>query len=283
MPFRIGEKIDWMLKLRTVSHARLGAFSKLAKARWYVSHTLLHTKSSKRAAGPKYKLLGYNVSVANPHTYSYLVDEIYVNGEYDIELEGNSPRIIDCGANIGLATLYFKLRFPGARVTAVEPSSGLFALLAENVRSNELSNVECVQAAVGSESAEVQFFVEPADTGGLRGSTSIDRSSTGAERVRQIAISDLIDGQVDLLKLDVEGAEWDVLESLVESGKIGFIKAMVIEYHHHIVSDQDRLACFLGMLERAGFGYQLRSARWGKMKSFQDIVLFAYQKRPSGD
>ena len=72
--------------------------------------------------------------------------------------------------------------------------------------------------------------------------------------------SDFILGPVDLLKLDVEGAEYRVLCDLLSSGEAQSIKQIVIEYHHRMENERSCLADFLRQLEQAGFEYQIHAS-----------------------
>jgi hypothetical protein len=95
-------------------------------------------------------------------------------------------------------------------------------------------------------------------------------------------LSTLLPDSVDLLKLDVEGAEGDVLDDLVQTGALDRVAEVVMEYHHHL-DDQDRLGGVLSLLERAGFGYQVATAENHAILgagSFQDVLLYAYRRRP---
>ena len=85
--------------------------------------------------------------------------------------------------------------------------------------------------------------------------------------------------EIDLLKIDVEGAEQEVLSDLATSGKLQLVKQMHIEYHHHIDLKVDALSRTLRLLEDEGFGYQLgaNSSRF-LAPHFQDILIRCYRK-----
>ena len=89
-----------------------------------------------------------------------------------------------------------------------------------------------------------------------------------------------MNGDVELLKLDVEGAENAVMRELARSGKLQNVRQIHLEYHHHIDADVDALSTMLTLLEDPGFGYQVsaRSRRHGEPRIFQDIPIYGYRK-----
>src|SRR5262249_17757715 len=102
------------------------------------------------------------------------------------------------------------------------------------------------------------------------------------EKVKVAAhrLSSFIEKPVDLLKVDIEGAETIVLPELAKSGKLSLVKKMHLEYHHHISGSLDQLSSVLKLLEEFGFGYQIQSSPdpWGIERTFQDISIYCYQK-----
>lgn len=113
---------------------------------------------------------------------------------------------MDLGANIGLATLYLATRAPEARFICVEPSPVNADLLRRNL--TPLADAVVVEAAVTSESGNIAFN----DTGPTWG-RGISRD--GGLYVKAISMDDLLaryapERRVDLLKIDIEGAEADL-------------------------------------------------------------------------
>jgi hypothetical protein len=110
-------------------------------------------------------------------------------------------------------------------------------------------------------------------------STNISRLKGNPIRVPAQELSNFIDGAVDFVKLDVEGAEHRVLCDLVQTGKIVAIRQMVVEYHHRIGAQKSCLGEFLSMLERAGFEYQIHAAVHpiNSRPVFQDMLIGAYR------
>jgi FkbM family methyltransferase len=234
----------------------------------------------KHATSPQ-NIMGFQVACLNLRSLCILFDEIFVNGSYYIEFDTARPRIVDCGANIGMSILFFKKIYPECSITAFEPEPETFSTLSKNIALNKLTDVAVHNVAVSDKYGEISFYSDPEIPGSGMMSMMEARSVLGkTQKVPTVKLSDSIDGDVDLLKLDVEGAEHLVFKDLVETGKLRNFKRMVIEYHHHITDDSDNLAGFLGILETNGFGYQIAGAyRLPYVdKLFQDLLIYAYRK-----
>jgi FkbM family methyltransferase len=231
------------------------------------------------------KVLDYTVKPSLPESFLYLFREIFIELSYYFRAKSSSPVILDCGSNIGMSVLFFKMLFPNSRIDAFEPEASTFERLQDNVETNKLSDVELHRAAVGRDKGTVQFFYDPNETGSLLASVDARRVPGGrAESVPQVRLSDFVTGPVDFLKLDVEGAELAVLEELRAAEALPKIDQMVVECHHHINRDEDSLSKILALLEDSGFGYQVQ-ASWYQVlwrdrrgREPQDVVLYAYRK-----
>ena len=209
----------------------------------------------------------------------YLYREIFIKEDYLFPCENKTPVIFDCGANIGMATLFFKWLFPRSSIIAFEPDPTTFQVLCRNIKENRLSNVSPHNVALWNESGTIPFFVPQDQTGSLEMSTNPSRVQGTQTMVSSRKLSDYIDGPIDLLKLDIEGAEHQVASDLVQSGKVKQVRQMIVEYHHNISNDSGRLGDFLSLLEGCGFRYQINS--WispiSQHDRFQDVLLYAYR------
>ena len=140
--------------------------------------------------------------------------------------------VVDVGANIGYNTLYAARRVgPAGRVIAVEPSPDNLAVAAHNVGAARLSNVVIRPVAAGRSSGHRDFYVR-GDTSAVNSffPTSCYAEVTGVLKVPVERLDDLVDGDADLVKIDVEGAELDVLEGmerLLQSPRL----ALIVEWH----------------------------------------------------
>ena len=158
--------------------------------------------------------------------------QVFVHDEYEFDMEDDPAVIIDAGANIGCATLYFAHRFPNARIFSIEPNPVTFELLERNVSC--LNRVQTIEAALWFEDSEIEIVDESVHHLAVqvqKASHSPEKSRVAGITVAHImALADCT--SVDLLKLDIEGAEDDVFERAGEW--LGAVKCIVIEFHEQI-------------------------------------------------
>jgi FkbM family methyltransferase len=120
---------------------------------------------------------------------------------------GRVPVIIDAGANIGVASLWFARQYPDAIIAAVEPEPGNFSILEKNATLQP--RVKPINAAIGSTAGFVQIENES-----LGWAARTTRASTG---VPIITIEDILGGienaELLIVKIDIEGFESDLFSS----------------------------------------------------------------------
>jgi FkbM family methyltransferase len=160
-------------------------------------------------------------------------EEVFLMRQYDLPFAGFEPvHILDVGANIGYASVYFAARWPQARILAVEPATSNLDLLDRNTRP--WNHITCLQAAVWSHPSWVQVANPKDEPNAFRMSESHDSRK---ENIPAYTISQLIERQgcshLDLLKMDVEGAEAEIFQN--GTAWLGRIKVLIIELHDRIV------------------------------------------------
>lgn len=220
------------------------------------------------------RVLNFDVQYCDYGDFVILFQDIFMAQCYKFESRELSPRILDCGANIGMATLYFKSLYPQAQIDAFEPDPSAFGSLLKNIETNSLSGVICHNVALGESENPVRLYERR--PGSLRASTVAGAGDT--LEVECVTLSRFVDRPIDLLKLDIEGAENDVLADLERSGVLHQVRRIVVEYHHHMTSDDDRLGQFLCRLEGARFGYQMLEALFTSSGQYQTMIIVAYNK-----
>ncbi len=222
------------------------------------------------------KIFGFEVTAYSYSSLKCLFKEIFLLNDYLCELDGDTPKIIDCGANIGMAIFYFKKRYPNCHIKAYEPNPNAFRLLEKNVTQNNLKNVQLFNIGLSDQNGTVDFFLSN-DKGTLLGSLLQERGGENKISVQAKTLSSLIkDDQIDLIKIDIEGAEIQVIDDLVQAKKIKNCKNYIIEYHHKINGAKSKLSSFLEHFESNDFDYNIR-ANYLKLGGFQDVLLYFYK------
>jgi FkbM family methyltransferase len=197
------------------------------------------------------RLLGYRVPYPNQSDAVFLLHELFVNLSYAFDARSPAPRIVDCGANIGLSVLFFKVWSPNASILAIEPDAGAFRYLQDFIALNALQHVELMNAAIARERGTANFYSAPDADAGVQASLHADLGGASAARVTTIPLSDVIQGPVDFLKLDIEGAEYDAIDDLEVHDRLKWIRELVVECHDRHRDSAPRLR-LVEQLERAG-------------------------------
>lgn len=220
-------------------------------------------------------VLGWKVRYLGRDNLRLLFSEIFARQTYRFTSATATPTILDCGANIGMATLFFKWIYSDAHIIAFEPDPATFRILQHNISANRLQNVVAHNLALSGEDGEIPFHLPEA--GSLMMSALSGRAGGKTITVPARRLSAFINGEVDLLKLDVEGMEGPVLRDLEESGKLLQIRQAIIEVHHNLPGSPTNLACVLQLLERSGFRYHVVDAYSGSTDcaAFQDVLIHA--------
>jgi len=207
------------------------------------------------------KFLGYEIASINYKMLQFLVIEIFVNQDYIFKSDNATPLIFDCGANMGIATIYLRWLYPKSRIFAFEPDFKIFQLLKENVESNKLSDVYLFNLALSDKRGVLEFYpyVDKNEWNFGIGSTKFESTNNIKKTmVDCVVLSDYVkDNIVDFIKMDIEGAESDVIKELVNTGNLNNVKQLKIEYHHKI--KKPIFGSFLRMFELEGFRYKIRN------------------------
>ena len=197
------------------------------------------------------RVLDYDIEYADLLSFCPQFEEIFVHRGLDVRAASPAPRILDCGSNIGAASLFFKRAYPGARITAYEADPALCAMTRRNLDRNGAGDVEVVQAALWTSNGSVTFRAEGADSGmidGLAGAIDARGVTVPALRLRDVLERD----RVDFMKLDIEGAECAVLEDC--EPVLDRVNAMIMDLHEFDPRHRQSPRVF-ACLTRSGFLY----------------------------
>jgi len=205
----------------------------------------------KRYERGKIKFNGFKFIVADYMSFLYQYKEIFVDEYYRFQSDNDSPLIYDCGSNVGTSCAYFKMIYPGSIIKAFEADPHITKILKSNIKNNGLTNIEVINKAVWINNSDVELSIEGADGS----SVYLDEN---VKKVSSVRLKDLLDSEnrVDMLKMDIEGAENDVILDCGNSLKV--VDNIFIEYHSFINSKQ-KLSGILNVLEQNNFRYFIKN------------------------
>ena len=201
----------------------------------YVSAKRLQLKGLSAAKNIRLRS-GRVILLRDTDTDLSIFEQIILLGDCSIPWKTPSIRhIIDAGAHIGSSSLFFASRYPGARILAVECDPGNFAQLVKNTAGHPF--ITPIHAAVFSRSTRVAI-INPGDQAwGFRVEEIAPSAAASTESVSAHTLPELMKiagfPSIDLLKLDIEGAERDIFAAETEAWlpRVGLI---IVELHDHI-------------------------------------------------
>src|SRR4051812_39139949 len=200
------------------------------------------------------------------------VIEVFAYGEYDLPVDWPRLRtILDVGAHVGAFAAWSTHHAPEAQVVSVEPEPRNFRDLEANVVRNGLSGrVTCMNVAVGPESGVMELRVPS-----YRESGSMFATSGAPVEVEVVSLEHLLEsanGTVELLKLDCEGAEWAIVDTLPTEAWTS-VERIVLECHAEGGRSIDEM---VELLEARGFGARVLHRAPSSVEWFDEVgVIWA--------
>jgi FkbM family methyltransferase len=212
---------------------------------------------------PRFKKSTVNICGADmtfPDSASFLFtyDEIFKKRIYDFKSKSQKPYIIDGGANIGLASIFFKKIYPNSEIITFEPDAEISKILKENLDSFGFGDVKVIQKGLWKNEGQISFVSDGADGG------RIDEGSD-SEKIEVTRLKDYLQNHVDFLKLDIEGSEVEVMEDCKDY--LHNIDNIFLEYHSFKNKKQD-LDKVLKIFSDNNFRYYIQTVGIEKNKPF---------------
>jgi FkbM family methyltransferase len=216
------------------------------------------------------QLFSKEVEFVDAYWYLHSIQEIFVDAVYKFKAEKDNPYIIDCGSNIGLSLIYFKKLFPKCRIKAFEADPAICELSRRNLNSSGFSDdVNIIEKAVWIKDGHIEFLAE-----GTLGGTLLFTEEMETQKVIKIPCEELsrhLNEPVDFLKLDIEGAELEVLRACKD--KLSNVENLFVEFHGYCGKEQN-LDELLVILKNAGFRYYIK-------ESYPNLVYPFVEKVPN--
>lgn len=210
---------------------------------------------------------GTKLHIVDASTYLTLINEIFIDEIYKFNTNTSKPIIFDCGANIGLATIYFKSIYPDSIIYAYEPDPAIFETLKFNITSCNFDNVNIINKAISNSEGYCDFVSEGSLSGMISADSKANLISVKTERLKNI-LRDF--SKIDFLKIDIEGHENIVIDDIIS--ELPKVQNLFLEYHSFVNKPQD-LGHILQILTDSGFRYYFKESDFKKYP-FIDKVMF---------
>lgn len=156
---------------------------------------------------------------------------------------------LDLGANIGAFSLL--VLSLGAKVTALEPEPENFEMVVNNLSKNFDENYEALQIAISTEDKIQEFFILNDQYNQFRHSL-IEPPDSSRIEVGTMSLKSILEYEpnINCIKMDIEGMEIPILESLDIQRDLKCIRKLVFEYHFHIDRSIPRFLKIIEKLEQ---------------------------------
>ena len=207
---------------------------------------------------------GFNYIDSESFIYQYL--EIFQKEILAFKTSSIQPRIIDCGANIGVSVFFLKQLYPNSLISAFEPDPKIFKILEQNTRCFATEGLTLHNSAAWNMKGEISFQQNDSDGGKI--------CQKGNTLVKTERLSDFLNAKVDFLKIDIEGAEKVVLPSIED--KLSNVDKLFLELHIQ-QDDFKLLEDVCSILRRRNFRYKMESVGNVGFQSFEQTDLFEMQ------
>lgn len=170
----------------------------------------------------------FQVHLDGSHEEFLILDEILARDEYKVPVE--SPEtVFDVGGNIGLAALYFAVTYPTAQIHTFEPNPKMYERLLQNVR--QLPNITAHNVALTGVDGPVVFYSNNEKP--IASSLVCRGEGFVAETVKGLSLRSAMQCagvfSINILKFDVEGAEYEMLRAFDGLDRVGYVIGEVHE------------------------------------------------------
>jgi FkbM family methyltransferase len=172
------------------------------------------------------RLKGYDVVVRRGTSDISTMEKVFWHREYEAPFPIDPDVIVDAGANIGMATLYYHRAYPRARIVAIEPEPSNFEILRKNCGG--LDRVTLLNAALWPVSTSLALADPQAEKWAFvfkEGGAGGTPTTTIPEILQRLGAD-----KIDILKIDIEGGERELFNRDPGSW-LPHIGVIVIELH----------------------------------------------------
>ncbi len=172
-----------------------------------------------------------------PSSDVYVYEQIFMKKQCEFQVRKTPQIIVDAGANIGLTAILFSNRFPESRIYAIEPIDSNFEILKMNIAP--YNNIIPIRGALWNKNKKINLVDPGYGNWGwtIKGEDiseeKLDKNCPVAQGMTvDLIIKDQGIERIDLLKIDIEGAEREIFRDA--SSWIEKVDAIIIELHDHL-------------------------------------------------
>ncbi|HEX7041975.1 MAG TPA: FkbM family methyltransferase, partial [Patescibacteria group bacterium] len=189
----------------------------------------------------------------NIYSFFFLFNEIFCKAEYpSIKMLNN---YIDLGANIGMSIIWYNLFNPSAKIYAYEPDPICYKYLKKTLKINHIANVSIFKKAVSNRTGKVKFFrildnIQQLDSG-LTLNQSLPHKVYVIKTQKLSTLLKKIK-KIDLIKMDIEGAEYKVFQDLFSTNSISKVTTIIFEAHIFNKTEENQYKSILKKLQKLG-------------------------------
>ena len=212
------------------------------------------------------RIHGFEFFTPNMRNLVNTYRELFIQKQYYFRSARQDPLILDVGSNLGLSIIYFKFIYPQCQIKSFEANPETYKFLQKNIAANNLQKITTTNVAVAASEGVVELYVNSQDArfddrasilpnAGLRQDLLVKKS------VNSVKLSDYLAEKVDLIKIDVEGAEGVIFQEI--QNNLEKVKNIVFEFHQRAYSEQNRISDILKVLEDNNFQVRIVSGRIG--------------------
>lgn len=210
--------------------------------------------------------------ISSPSSAVNASRDLIIRRLYDFNFPTKNPKILDLGANFGVAALFWKHRFPSAEIHCFEPDSEIIEIARKNISMNGMSDVHFYNSCAWVEDGQLTFKSEWGEGGAI--------STEGNIVVNCIDLKKWLQGKhFDLIKMDIEGAENILIPYIID--ELYKCDRFIFEWHSEIDEPQ-KFGQLLTFLEKGNYRYHIQSEimpnaplRWVAKRFDNQICVFA--------
>ena len=219
------------------------------------------TQNDNMSAPPQFQFINIDGSpipfAFRPNTADVAtIQEIFQKKDYTLPINNFQPKLIlDCGGNIGCSAVFFHKVYPSAQIYSVEPEIGNFKMLTYNTVFYD--KIHQINAALWDK----ETFIKIADTNvDTNAYMTIETTADDPQAFKTTTVSKILAesgfDEIDLLKIDIEGAEKEVFSAPNVDEWLSKVKVLVIELHDRMKKGCSR--AFFSAMSMYDWHFELR-------------------------